>query len=195
MATALIVEDEPHIHAQLGALLAELWPALKIVATAEDDVAALAAFREHEPDVLFLDVKMPGLSGVEVLQAAGLCTQLYGYATVFITAFDDFAVTTFDVGAVDYIVKPITAARLAKAITRVQEKLLLGEGASAALPAVSRAVAVQVPPLRWAQATLWRPSVFCHHQRGVVLSIKQRIHPLGHPVARSFHPQIGQVAD
>jgi len=59
MTTALIVEDEPHIHAQLGALLAELWPALKIVATAEDDVTALAAFREHEPDVLFLDVKMP----------------------------------------------------------------------------------------------------------------------------------------
>ncbi len=156
-------------------------------------------FVSTSPTCSFSLLRCRQLSGVEVLQAAGLCTQLYGYATVFITAFDDFAVTTFDVGAVDYIVKPITAARLAKAITRVQEKLLLGEGASAALPAVSRAVAVQVPsqvpPLRWVQATLWRQSVFCHHQRGVVLLIKQQIHPLGHPVARSFHRQIGQVAD
>ena len=136
-------------------------------------------FVSTSPTCSFSLLRCRQLSGVEVLQAAGLCTQLYGYATVFITAFDDFAVTTFDVGAVDYIVKPITAARLAKAITRVQEKLLLGEGASAALPAVSRAVAVQVPsqvpPLRWVQATLWRQSVFCHHQRGVVLLIKQQI--------------------
>lgn len=157
MTTALIAEDEPHIRAQLVALLNELWPALNIVAEAQDGVAALAAIRAHEPDVLFLDVKMPGLSGVEVLQAAGVGAQPYGYATVFITAFDDFAVTAFDVGAVDYIVKPITAARLARAITRVQEKLLLRDGAPAALQAISRAPAVHrqahALPLRWVQAT------------------------------------------
>ena len=158
MTTAIIAEDEPHIRAQLATLLAELWPDLKIVAAAHDGVAALAAIRAHEPDVLFLDVKMPGLSGVEVLQAVGQGAQRY--ATVFITAFDDFAVTAFDVGAVDYVVKPITAARLAKAITRVQENLLARGGAVSTTDASlaadrlsaapSRAPAL---PLRWVQAT------------------------------------------
>ena len=132
MTTAIIAEDEPHILAQLTSLLAELWPDLNVVAAAPDGVTALAAIRAHEPDVLFLDVKMPGLSGVEVLQAAGQGAAP-SCATVFITAFDDFAVTAFDVGAVDYVVKPITAARLAKAITRVQEKLLMTRGGATEL--------------------------------------------------------------
>lgn len=155
MTTAIIAEDEPHIRAQLTSLLAELWPGLNIVAAAQDGVAALAAIRAHEPDVLFLDVKMPGLSGVEVLQATGQGAERY--ATVFITAFDDFAVTAFDVGAVDYFVKPITAARLAKAITRVQEKLLARDSATEAVTSNARASAPRASsptlPLRWIQAT------------------------------------------
>ena len=155
MTTALIAEDEPHIRAQLTQLLAELWPDLNIVAAAHDGVAALALIRAHEPDVLFLDVKMPGLNGVDVLQAAGQGAERY--ATVFITAFDDFAATAFDVGAVDYVVKPITAARLAKAITRVQEKLTTRDGVTAL--ATSNAHISALPasppklPLRWIQAT------------------------------------------
>lgn len=153
MTTAIIAEDEPHIRAQLAAMLAELWPALTIVAEAHDGVAALTAIRTHQPDVLFLDVKMPGLSGVEVLQALAQGGQRF--ATVFITAFDDFAVTAFDVGAVDYVVKPITASRLAKAITRVQETLATRETVHDALAPVSRAPAANPPaqPLRWVQAT------------------------------------------
>ncbi len=150
MTTAIIAEDEPHIRAQLAALLAELWPTLDIVAAAHDGVTALTAIRAHEPDVLFLDVRMPGLSGVEVLQAVEQGAKRY--ATVFITAFDDFAVTAFDVGAVDYVVKPITAARLAKAITRVQEKLMTQEGASEPTTSNARATA-SMQPLRWIQAT------------------------------------------
>lgn len=159
MTTAIVAEDEPHIRAQLADLLVELWPELSIVAAAHDGVAALAAIRAHEPDVLFLDVKMPGLSGVEVLQAVGQSAERY--ATVFITAFDNFAVTAFDIGAVDYVVKPITAVRLAKAITRVQEKLMAREvapdvvlGASHA-PGKSNLAPTVTPaqPLRWIQAT------------------------------------------
>ena len=150
MTTSIIAEDEPHIRAQLAAMLAELWPALTIVAEAHDGVAALAAIRTHEPDVLFLDVKMPGLSGVEVLQALAQGGQRF--ATVFITAFDDFAVTAFDVGAVDYVVKPITAARLAKAITPVQEKLLTRNAAPTA-PRRAPAATPPAQPLRWVQAT------------------------------------------
>jgi DNA-binding LytR/AlgR family response regulator len=155
MTAAIIAEDEPHIRAQLAALLAKLWPVLRIVAEAEDGVTALAAIRAHEPDVLFLDVKMPGLSGVEVLQALGARR----YVTVFTTAFDDFAVKAFDEGAVDYLVKPITAARLAKAITRVQEKLQHLDVAAPISDAISNAVsenpalAASAPPLRWIQAT------------------------------------------
>ncbi len=156
MTTAIIAEDEPHIRAQLATLLGDLWPALNIVAAANDGVTALAAIRAHEPDVLFLDVKMPGLSGVEVLQAVGQGVKRY--ATVFITAFDDFAVTAFDVGAVDYVVKPITAARLAKAITRVQEKLTTQAGATELATSNARASALLAPtpvqPLRWIQAML-----------------------------------------
>ena len=155
MTTAIIAEEEPHIRAQLTGLLAELWPELNIVAAAHDGVTALAAIRAHEPDVLFLDVKMPGLSGVEVLQATGHGAERY--ATVFITAFDDFAVTAFDVGAVDYVVKPITAARLAKAITRAQEKLLTRDAALVTTRgnAHTTTPTTLVPPLplRWVQAT------------------------------------------
>jgi DNA-binding LytR/AlgR family response regulator len=158
MTTAIIAEDEPHIRAQLVAFLAQLWPNLEIAAEAEDGIAALAAIRAHEPDVLFLDVKMPGLSGVEVLQAL----DARRYVTVFTTAFDDFAVNAFEEGAIDYIVKPISAARLAKAITRVQEKLqhldanLANGDTTSIATATSRAPATSATPtqpLRWIQAT------------------------------------------
>jgi DNA-binding LytR/AlgR family response regulator len=155
MTTAIVAEDEPHIRAQLLALLAQLWPDLEIVAEAEDGIAALTAIRAHEPDLLFLDVKMPGLSGVEVLQALGA----HRFVTVFTTAFDDFAVKAFEEGAIDYLVKPITAARLAKAITRVQEKLLRPESNQAIVDAspnaapINAAVATSQQPLRWIQAT------------------------------------------
>jgi DNA-binding LytR/AlgR family response regulator len=152
MTTALIAEDEPHIRAQLAVMLAELWPDLHIVAQAADGVSALAAIRAHEPDVLFLDVKMPGLSGVEVLQAAGQGARRY--VTVLITAFDDFAVTAFDEGAVDYLVKPVSAARLAKALMRVQEKLTSRNALPApALSAPHTTAPPSAQPLRWIQAT------------------------------------------
>jgi DNA-binding LytR/AlgR family response regulator len=155
MTSAIIAEDEPHIRAQLVALLAQLWPDLEIVAETEDGIAALAAIRAREPDVLFLDVKMPGLSGVEVLQALGA----HRFVTVFTTAFDEFAVKAFEEGAIDYLVKPITAARLAKAITRAQEKLLRPESNPAIVDAAPNAVPIKAPattsqqPLRWIQAT------------------------------------------
>ncbi|TAG05496.1 MAG: response regulator [Betaproteobacteria bacterium] len=155
MTTAIVAEDEPHIRAQLVALLAQLWPDLEIVTEAEDGIAALAAIRAHEPDLLFLDVKMPGLSGVEVLQALGA----HRFVTVFTTAFDDFAVKAFEEGAIDYLVKPITAARLAKAITRVQEKLLHVDMSSPIIDGTPTAAtthataATPTKPLRWIQAT------------------------------------------
>jgi len=119
MTTALVAEDEPHIRTQLKALLAELWPTLHIVSEVEDGIQALAAMREHAPDVAFLDMKMPGLSGLEVVQALGAGSTFI----VFVTAFDQFAAAAFAEDAVDYVVKPITVPRLAKTVSRLQSRL------------------------------------------------------------------------
>lgn len=115
---ALLAEDEPVLREELAELLARLWPELQVVAKVADGVAALRALEELQPDLMFLDIEMPGLSGLEVArQAAGRCH------IVFITAYDQYAVNAFDQGAVDYVLKPVTAGRLATAISRVKEKL------------------------------------------------------------------------
>ncbi|HEX8741063.1 MAG TPA: LytTR family DNA-binding domain-containing protein [Casimicrobiaceae bacterium] len=115
---AVIAEDEPVLRAELRETLLRLWPELVISAEAEDGVEALQALSEHAPDVLFLDIQMPGLSGLDVArQASGKCH------VAFVTAYDKYAVTAFEQGAVDYVMKPISAARLATTIARLKEKI------------------------------------------------------------------------
>jgi len=115
---ALIAEDEPVLREELVELLGRLWPELEIAAQACDGVAALAALGASQPNVMFLDIQMPGMSGLEVArQAAGRCH------IVFMTAYDQYAVAAFDEGAVDYVLKPVTAGRLATAVSRLKEKL------------------------------------------------------------------------
>ncbi|HUQ28920.1 MAG TPA: LytTR family DNA-binding domain-containing protein [Usitatibacter sp.] len=115
---ALIAEDEPVLREELVELLGRLWPDLEIAAQAGDGVAALSALEQARPDLMFLDIQMPGMSGLEVArQAAGRCH------IVFITAYDQYAVAAFDEGAVDYVLKPVTAGRLATAVSRLKEKL------------------------------------------------------------------------
>jgi DNA-binding LytR/AlgR family response regulator len=118
MTRALIAEDEPLLAAEIGEELARAWPALDIVATVHDGHAALAAADEHMPEVLFLDVKMPGLDGLEVARILGARAHV-----VFITAFDHYAIQAFDEGAVDYLLKPLDSARLARAVQRVKQRL------------------------------------------------------------------------
>jgi DNA-binding LytR/AlgR family response regulator len=115
---ALIAEDEPLLAAEIRDELARAWPALQVVAVAHDGHAALAAAEAHRPQVVFLDVQMPGLDGLEVARI------LAGSAhVVFITAFDHYAVQAFDEGAVDYLLKPIEPARLARAVQRLKQRL------------------------------------------------------------------------
>lgn len=115
---ALIAEDEPVLSAELGDLLARLWPELTVVGAVEDGIEALRLLDEHKPDVLFLDIEMPGMSGLELArQASGRCH------VVFVTAHNRYAVAAFDEGAIDYVMKPLSAARLATAIARVKEKI------------------------------------------------------------------------
>jgi DNA-binding LytR/AlgR family response regulator len=118
MATALIAEDEPMLRAQLKARLAEAWPELKTIAEAENGEQALALVDALKPDVAFLDIRMPLVSGIDVARAiAGRCH------VVFVTAYDEYAVAAFDEGAVDYVLKPVTAERIAKVTARVKARL------------------------------------------------------------------------
>jgi DNA-binding LytR/AlgR family response regulator len=115
---ALIAEDEPLLAAEVREELARLWPALHIAAVVHDGHAALAAAELHRPNVRFLDVKMPGLDGLEVARLLGSTAHV-----VFITAFDRYAVQAFDEGAVDYLLKPIEPGRLARAVQRVKQRM------------------------------------------------------------------------
>jgi DNA-binding LytR/AlgR family response regulator len=118
MTTALIAEDEPVLAAEIREELEHLWPELVICATVHDGNEALREIEQHRPQVLFLDVKMPGLTGIEVARAMGTRAHV-----VFITAFDHYAVQAFEEGAVDYLLKPLDPARLARALHRVKERL------------------------------------------------------------------------
>jgi len=116
--TAVLAEDEPLLGDELTDLLQTLWPQLAIVARAADGVAALNAIEAHRPDVAFLDIHMPLLSGIEVArQIAGRCH------VAFITSYDEHALEAFDAGAMDYVLKPPTAARLATTVQRLKARL------------------------------------------------------------------------
>ena len=116
--TALIADDEDLPRAELRRMLALAWPELRVVAECEHGPAAVEAIEAHAPQVAFLDIRMPGCSGLDVARAAsGRCH------TVFTTAYDSHAVAAFEAGAVDYLLKPINADRLAQAVARLRERL------------------------------------------------------------------------
>jgi len=123
-ATALIAEDEPLLAANLKATLARLWPQLQIVATVAHGAAALEQALALQPDVVFLDIRMPGLSGLEVAESlADDWPQGPLPLIVFVTAYDQYAVRAFEHAAVDYILKPVEPARLAVTCRRLQAAL------------------------------------------------------------------------
>jgi DNA-binding LytR/AlgR family response regulator len=114
----LIADDEEAPRQQLLSALREAWPELHVVAEAVNGVDAWDAYLEHEPALCFLDVRMPGLSGIDVARRIGLEAQV-----VFVTAYDEHALAAFDAGAVDYLLKPVEPARLARTLERVRARL------------------------------------------------------------------------
>ena len=122
---AVVAEDEPVLLRTLVRLLHETWPQLRIAAVASDGPQAVQLALEHAPQVLFLDIRMPGRSGLEVAEAVaddwpdGQPLPLI----VFVTAHDEFAVTAFERAAVDYVLKPVTAERLAVTVQRLKDRL------------------------------------------------------------------------
>lgn len=126
MPTALIADDEEAPRAQLRAALAAAWPELRVVAECTNGVDAWDAWLEHEPDLCLLDIRMPGMTGIEVARRIG------GRAPViFVTAFGDHALAAFDAGAVDYVMKPVDADRLARAVGRARDRIATPPAATA----------------------------------------------------------------
>jgi DNA-binding LytR/AlgR family response regulator len=147
--TALIVEDEPMLSEHLQKSLQQAWPTLRVIASAGDGQEGLQLLDQHRPDVLFLDVEMPEMSGIELARhASGRCH------IVFVTAYSHYAVAAFEAGAVDYVLKPVEPERLRIACKRVEEKLLL---TPLALDHVLAQLASRLPPpgrhLQWITAS------------------------------------------
>lgn len=116
--TALIADDEPLLRSALLRLLAKIWPGLKVVAQARNGREAVELFEKHTPDICFLDVHMPGLTGIEAARQIGCRAHI-----VFVTAHDQYAVQAFEQRALDYLVKPLQEARLEDTVARLQDRL------------------------------------------------------------------------
>jgi DNA-binding LytR/AlgR family response regulator len=157
--TALIADDEPLLREALARQLASVWPELQVVAQARNGREAVQQFEALRPDVCFLDVHMPGLSGIEAARRIGARAHL-----VFVTAYDQYAVEAFTQGALDYLVKPVEDARLAETVKRLRDRLQAAEPATHA-DALLEKLAGEIlrlqgaaQPLRWIRAQVG-PSV------------------------------------
>jgi DNA-binding LytR/AlgR family response regulator len=154
MPTALIADDEPLLREALRAQLAQAWPGLEIVAHARNGREAIRQFEAKRPDVCFLDVHMPGLSGLDAARHIGRQAHL-----VFVTAYDKYAVQAFAHGVLDYLVKPVEPERLAETVARLQERMRTAQPASnteALLRELTELIEQRTAPspLRWIRAQI-----------------------------------------
>jgi DNA-binding LytR/AlgR family response regulator len=148
--TALIAEDEPLMRERLKDKLAIAWPELDIVAEVADGIAAIEALARERPQIAFLDIRMPGKTGLDVAAAIGGDCHV-----VFITAYDQYALKAFDAGAADYLLKPVEADRLAAAVERIKKKLSAPPADLSALVTELRATIKQdVPRMKWIKAAI-----------------------------------------
>lgn len=151
--TAIVADDEPFMREALVDALAGTWPQLQLLGRAADGPEAFRQVQALRPDIVFLDVRMPGMTGLQVAEALGAAAP----RVVFVTAHEDHAVQAFEAGAVDYVLKPIELRRLARTVARLQQRLQAPGGDGAALlQAVERLRAA--PPaapqrLEWIRAS------------------------------------------
>ncbi|WP_425254600.1 LytR/AlgR family response regulator transcription factor [Janthinobacterium sp. NFX145] len=168
MTRALIADDEPHLALYLRDQLLALWPDLQIIHMARNGVEAAACIAELEPDIAFLDIQMPGLTGLEVAQGIEGPTRV-----VFVTAYDEFALQAFEHAALDYVLKPVTTERLARTVARLR--------AAPALPPAGAAMAQALRQLTAAPGQA-RPRL-----RYILASRGERTHHLDVAKVRFFH--------
>jgi DNA-binding LytR/AlgR family response regulator len=153
--TALIADDEPLLRQHLRAQLQRLWPELRVVDEARNGHEVLELFEAHRPDIVFLDIQMPGLNGIEAARALARRAHL-----VFVTAFEQYAIQAFDQGAIDYLVKPLDPERLADTVERLRQRVAhsLSDHAALelALGRVAQAMGKQPPRanLQWIKASV-----------------------------------------
>ena len=145
---ALLVEDEPYPRAQLAEFLATLWPELQLVGEASDGPQGLALFEALRPDIVFIDIQLPGFSGLELARHTAGRAHL-----VFVTALDDQAIAAFEQGAVDYILKPIALERLAHTVSRLKARLSAPplDLSQLLLQLTQKNQTATAAPLRWLQ--------------------------------------------
>jgi len=153
MPRAVVAEDEELLRAELLSLLGEAWPELEVVAACEDGGAALEAIAAHKPDVAFLDIRMPGLTGLEVAHAASEASP--ATQVVFVTAYNQYAIDAFERGAVDYLLKPIARDRLAATVKRVNARIASGGADAAALAAIVTELRGRLPDAGRRTALEW----------------------------------------
>ena len=132
--TALIADDEAPMREQLKMRLKQVWPELVIVAEAGNGIAAIEQAEIHKPDIIFLDIRMPGKSGIEAARQLSQQAQV-----VFVTAYDEYAIEAFKQGAMDYLLKPVDAERLLTTCERLRQRLAKTKSASSPAPAASNA--------------------------------------------------------
>ena len=156
--TAIIAEDEPILRAQLKAKLAKMWPELQIVADVGDGESALEAIDQYRPQLAFLDIQMPEMTGVEVARSVASNRELKCHI-VFVTAFDQYAVEAFETDAVDYVLKPYSDERLKSAIERLKSRLGAvppppAQDLEALISRLSAKLSPQAEPLKWIKASV-----------------------------------------
>jgi DNA-binding LytR/AlgR family response regulator len=165
MTTAVIADDERLMREQLRARLAEVWPELDILAEARNGEEAVALVERHRPALVFLDIRMPGLNGVEAAKRIAQLPPVEGWdgcEIVFITAYDQYAIEAFEQGVADYVLKPAERERLAVTVQRVRKRLAAAAGDDAPPPPLQQLLhklSAQLsgqPPayLRWIQASV-----------------------------------------
>lgn len=148
MPRAIIADDEAALRTDLHRQLARCWPELRIVGVAENGVEALALIERLRPDFAFLDIQMPGMTGLDVAARAPA-----GCRVVFVTAYDQFAVQAFDNAAVDYVLKPATEARLMKTVARLRAQLDTAPADTRALlEQITQVLAGKPERLQWIKA-------------------------------------------
>jgi len=152
MTTALIADDESPMRDLLRARLLAVWPALEIVAEAANGSDAVALAQQHSPDIVFLDIRMPGMNGIDAAR------HLYSRChIVFVTAYDQYALDAFEQGAMDYLLKPVSAERLARTCERLRARLArppqdIGAQLAQLAQQMQQAVPAKPAYLRWIQA-------------------------------------------
>jgi DNA-binding LytR/AlgR family response regulator len=157
MTNCVIAEDEALFREALVATLKETWPALTILAACEDGAEALEIISDQQPNIAFLDIRMPGLTGLEVARAMAQCapqTQI-----VFVTAYDQYAISAFEQGAIDYLQKPISRERVQRTVARLQARLQanapIQKTEATDLAALVAQLQLSITPVRTAAPLVW----------------------------------------